>query len=280
MPPRAGPRRADQLLDEERVALGPGHDVAHALLGQRVGVEARDQAAYVGGVERLELDPLDAGHPGPHGDLATEGVTAVQVVGPVGADEGHRRLEAAAEQEADQVARRLVGPVEVLHDQEQRLAGAGRLGQRVDAVEQGGLVGRDRLGVGGLAQHPLAGQQTEQGGMAGRDVVEEVGQVAGDPAGDLRERKVGKGRVGEVEAVAGEDLPAAVDGPVAELGEEPGLADTGVAGEQDRGALGGRGRAGRGDAERGAQVLQLGISSDQLRRHAVHDVVDHGRHLS
>ncbi len=181
----AGPRGADELLDEERVALGAGDDVAHPLLGEGVGVEALDQAAYVGGVERLELDPLDAGHPGPHGDLSAERVAAVQVVGAVGADQGHGRLEAAAEQEADQVARRLVGPVEVLHDQEQRLAGAGRLGECVDAVEQGGLVRGDRLGVGGLAQHPLAGQQTEQGGVTGGDVVEEVGQLTGHPAGDL-----------------------------------------------------------------------------------------------
>ena len=159
--------------------------------------------------------------------------------------------------------------------------GAGGLGERVDAVEQRGLVGGDRLGVGGLAQHPLAGQQTEQGGVAGRDVVEEVGQVAGDPAGDLGEGEVGQGGVGEVEAVAGEHLPAVVDGAVAELGEEAGLADAGVTGEEHGGALVGGGGTGRRDAERGAQVLQLGISSDQLRRHAVHDVVDHRRgHLS
>ena len=276
----AGPRGTDELLDEERVALGAADDVADPLLRQRVGVEALDQEADVVGVEGLELDPLDAGHPGPHGDLPAERVTAVEVVGPVGADQGHGRLEAAPEQEADQVARRLVGPVEVLHDQEQGLVGAGRLREGVDAVEQGGLVGRDGLGVGGLAQHPLAGQQTEQGGVAGRDVVEQLGHFAGDPAGDLGEGQVGKGGVGEVEAVPGEHLPAAVDDPVAELGEEPCLADAGVSGEQDEGALVERGDAGRGDAERGAQVLQLGISSDQLRRHAVHDVVDHGRHLS
>ena len=134
--------------------------------GKRDRAELVDQAAYVGGTQRLDLDPLDAGHARPFGDLAAERVTAVEVVGAVGRDEGDGRVEAAAEEEAHQVAGRLVGPVEVLDDQQQRALAADGLGEGVDAVEQGGLVGRDRLGVGRLGQHPLAGQETEQRGVA------------------------------------------------------------------------------------------------------------------
>ena len=215
------------------------------------------------------------------GDLAAERVAAVQVVGAVGRDQGDRRLEAAAEQEAHQVAGRLVGPVEVLDDEEQGLAGAGGLGEGVDGVEEGGLVGRDGLGVGGLAQHPLAGQQTEQRGVALGDLVEEVGQLAGDPAGDLGEGEVGEGAVGEVEAVSGLDQPAA------RRRRGRGARSTGGSCRRRRRRRGGRRRAvggrrrGRRDAERGAQLLQLGISPDQLRCHVVHLVADHGhRHLS
>ncbi len=275
----AHPGGPDELLDEERVALGPAHDVADLLLGQRLGVELVDEAAYVGGAEGLQLDAFDPGHPGPDGDLATQGVTAVEVVGAVRRDQRDGRLEPAAEQEAHEVAGRLVGPVEVLDHEQQRLVGGRGLGERVDGLEQGALVGGDGLGVGRAAQHPLTGQQTEQGGVTVGDVVEELGQLASDAAGDLGEGKVRKGAVGEVEAMSGEHLPAVDDGPVAQLGEQPGLADPGVAGEEYGGPLGGD-VSRRGDAERGAEVLQLGISTDQLRRHAVHDVVDHGQHLS
>ena len=74
--------------------------------------------------------------------------------------------------------------------------------------------------------------------------------------------KVGQSAVGEVEAVAGDHLPPGLVRPVAELGEEPGLADAGVTGEEDGRAVG-RDSAvsGRRDAERGAEVLQLGFSS-------------------
>ena len=152
--------------------------------------------------------------------------------------------------------------MQVLDDEEQALTGADRLGEGVDGVEEGGLVGREGLGVGGDAQHPLAGQQTEQGGVALGDLVEEVGQLTGDAAGDLGEGEVGKGAVGEVEAVTGLDQPALGHGAVAQLGQQPGLADARVAGEEHGGPVGVVGR--RRDAERGAQLLQLGISPDQL----------------
>ena len=275
----AGARGTDQLLDEERVALGAADDVADACLGQGVGVQLLHETAYVGPAERLDLDALDAAHPRPDGDLAAERVAAVQVVGAVRRDQRDRGVEAAAEQEAHQVAGGLVGPVEVLDDEEQALVGAGRLGEGVDGVEEGGLVGREGLGVGGHGQHPLAGQQTEQCGVALGDLVEQVGQLTRDAAGDLGEGEVGQGAVGEVEAVTGLDQPAVGDGTVAELGQQAGLADAGVAGEEDGFPVGGAPRY--RDAERGAKLLQLGISSDQLRCHVVHLVADHGhRHLS
>jgi hypothetical protein len=267
---------ADQLLDEERVALGPGDDVADAVLRDGDRAELVDETAYVGGRQGLHLDALDTGHACPLGDLAAERVTAMEVVRAVGGDQGDRPVEATAEEEADQVAGRLVGPVEVLDDQEEGCLAADGLGEGMDAVEQGPLVGRHGLGVGRLGQHPLPGEEPQQSGVTEGDLVERVGELAGDPAGHLGDGEVGQGAVGEVEAVTGEDLPALRDGPVAQLGQQPGLPDAGVTRQQHRGAR--LGRRGRRDAERGAEVLQLGISTDQRRCHGVHDVVDHRHH--
>jgi hypothetical protein len=275
-PAVASRARTDQLLDEERVALGPGDDVADPLLGERDRAQLVDQAAYVRGRQRLDLDALDTGHPRPLGDLAAERVAAVEIVGAVGGDEGDRGVEPPAEEEAHQVAGRLVGPVEVLDDEQEGALTADGLGEGVDAVEEGGLVGRDGLGVGGLGQHALAGEEPEQSGVALGHLVEGVGELAGDATGDLGDGEVGKSAVGEVEAVPGQHLPALGQRPVAQLGQQPGLAHARVAGQED-----GRARAayvGRRDAERGAQMLQLGISTDQRRRHRVHDVVDHRHH--
>ena len=168
--------------------------------------------------------------------------------------------------------------MEVFDDEQHGLVGADGLGEGEHALEQRSLVGGKGLGVGGLAQHPLAGKQPQESRVAPGDVVEEIGQLAGDAAGDLGEGEVGKGAVGEVEAVTGDHEPAGLQRPVAQLGEEPGLADTRVAGEEHGRPLGRVGGvSGRRDAERGAEVLQLGISSDQLRCHVVHLVEDHRR---
>ena len=105
------------------------------------------------------------------------------------------------------------------------------------------------------------------------------GTDACEAAEDLGEGEVGERAVGEVEAVAGDDLPAVVDGEVAQLDEQAGLADAGVTREEDGrtgAAGGGAGVPGRDDAEPESEVLQLGVSPDQgggrHGRHAAHHV--------
>ena len=85
--PTGRPGRPHQLLHEERVALGPGDDVEHVGLGHRVGVQQPHEPAYVRGGEGVELETLDVAQADPLGDLATERVAAVEVVGAVGHDE-------------------------------------------------------------------------------------------------------------------------------------------------------------------------------------------------
>ena len=278
---------ADQLLDEERVALGALDDHVDLVVGEHgagAGTPAADQAgdqlADLRGVERLERHAVHVLEAGPLGDLGAQGVLAVQVVGAVRRHEGHRLAERAGEQEAHQVTGRLVGPVEVLDDEDEGLLLGGGLEEGVHGFEQRGFIDAGPTAgaaVGSLVDHPAAGREPVQGGVVGGHGGQELGGGGLDAAEDLGEWEVGQGAVAEVEAVAGDDLPAEVDGAVAQGGEESGLADAGVAGEKDGGTgLAGAGVPGRDDAEPESQILQLGISSHEWggrhRRHTTHHV--------
>ena len=227
-----------------------------------------------------ERDPVDAADAGPLGDLAAQRVAAVQVVGAVRRDHGDRADERAGEEEAEQVAGRLVGPVGVLDDEQQRRLLGGRLEQGVDGLEEVGAVERGGpVGAAVRAAHAPGGRAGagRAAGCCAATCSTDVGQVGGEPAEDLGEREVGQRAVAEVEAVAGEDLPALGEGEVAQLGEEPGLADAGVAGEQDDADAAPAYRSGRTDAEQRSDLRQLGVSPDQgpagVCCHAAHDPV-------
>ena len=81
--------RGDQLLGEERVALGPLDHLAHLRLGERLGLEPADQLADGAIGERGEVEALDLGQPGPVGEGGPQRVAAVQVVAAVGRDDAH-----------------------------------------------------------------------------------------------------------------------------------------------------------------------------------------------
>ena len=111
--------------------------------------------------------------------------------------------------------------------------------------------------------HPATGLEAGEGGVLRGDLVDDVGQVGGEAAEHLGERQVRQGAVAEVEAVAGEDLPALGEGEVAQLDQQPGLADAGVTREQDHADRLRRTVPGRTDAERRSYLRQLGVSPDQ-----------------
>ena len=111
----------------------------------------------------------------------------------------------------------------------------------------------------------------------------DVGQVGHEAAEDLGEGEVGQRAVGEVEAVAGDDLPVGLERRVAQGHQEAGLAHAGVAADEHgpsgsgAGIIGARGVSGRANAELGGELLQLGIASDEIGgpqgRHGRHCVV-------
>ena len=266
---------ADELLDEEGVALGALDDHVDLVVGEHGRRtrrrQAGDQLADLGGVERLEGHPVHALEARPLGDLGAQRVLAVQVVGAVGRDERHRLAERAGEQEAHQVTGRLVGPVEVLDHEDERLLLGGGLEEGVHGIEQRGPVEWGPMlappePLAGLVDHPAAGREAVQGGVVAGDGGEHLGGRDLEAAEDLGEGEVGQGAVGEVEAVAGDDLPAEVEGAVAQRGEEAGLADAGVAGEEDDAAAG---RAVSPDATMPSRRVRSSSSASRPTRGAV-----------
>ena len=141
----AGRGARDELLGEEGVALGaPGDLVGRdGVVGG--ALDAGDELAHGVVGQRGELDVLEPRDARPHGERLVEGVAAVEVVGAVGHDETDGRGEAAGQQEGDEVARGVVGPVDVLDDDEGGLRVAERREQGMDGLG-------DLAGVGGPAR--------------------------------------------------------------------------------------------------------------------------------
>ena len=82
-----------------------------------------------------------------------------------------------------------------------------------------------------------------------------VGRFAGQPSEDLRERHVGQRIAGEIQAMADEHLPARGPRPALQLGEQAGLADAGIAGEQHRAAAAGAVAGEPDQAREGVELL-------------------------
>ncbi len=268
------PGGAHELLDEERVALGPVDDGDVLGLGHGGGVERADETAYVVGGERVELEPVDTAQPHPLGHLPAQRVAPVEVVGAVGDDERDAG-KSPGEEEAEHVAGGLVGPVGVLDDHEDgRLLGHGgeEVAERVvDVAAVEGLVARRGL----AAADAPAGLEAGERGVLLEHARGDLGLVGHDAAEDLGEGEVGQRAVGEVEAVSGDHLPVGLDRGVAQGHQDAGLPDARVAGDEHR--ADGRDVLGRANAELGGELLQLGIASDEIggpqRRHGGHCVL-------
>ena len=205
--PAAAQEGADQLLDVEGVALRTLHDpldVVVVLLAEGLALAADhllDHAAHGAGRERVELDPLDAGEAHPLGHALAQRVASVHLVGAEGHHDQAAALEAAGEQEADQVAGAGVGPVGVLDDEDDGPEGGEVLDEGVHRLEHlgpvealGGLVGRRAVA------------QPGQGGV--ELVLDELGGDLAHLGEHLGEGEVGHGGLAEVETVADEGAPA------------------------------------------------------------------------
>ena len=150
------PLRADgeQLLEEQRVALGGGHDA----LGRR-GVEPVGERVHerprVRAVERLELEQRAVGvRRGPAGPR-------LEQLGPGEAEQQDRRAARERQRVLDEVEQRRVGPVRVLDHGEQRALA--RRGLEHAADRPGGLAGLRGLVGAARARRARAGRSRRRG---------------------------------------------------------------------------------------------------------------------
>ena len=147
---------AQDLLDEERVALGLAVQRRDEVGGGRGGAVGLDQLADLAGVEALERDVREAVLAPQRGDQLRQRVPLLELRVAVGAEEHRAPRLGRAHEVAQQLHRRAVGPVEVVEDEQQRRA-RGQLGQqrgerveqalalRPDLVEAGRRHGRRRV---------------------------------------------------------------------------------------------------------------------------------------
>ncbi len=111
--------RGNELLGEERVALGALHDPADVTLTQRRRMQRPDEGADIRIGQRLELYSRDAGQPRPLSGGGAQRMAPVQVIAAVGHDDRDPVGGLAGEEVAQQLSGRLVGPVHVLDEQQQ-----------------------------------------------------------------------------------------------------------------------------------------------------------------
>ncbi len=254
----------EQLLGEECVAGSTAYDREQALAVEGFGAMRVDQVDDVGIVERLELDAAYARQAHPFRQGLAQGVAPVEVVGAITHDDVHGTVESVGQHEADEVPGRGVGPVGVLDHQEQRLVGGERVESGDDRGEQlGALDAVSGRGRGPRQERP---ESREAGGQLIALAVVDGGECLG-------ERLVGRCAVAEVEAVPGQHAVTGGTRSGAELTQQPGLADAGVAADQHDVASIGVGHAGSLK-----QLLELADTSDEGRggRPVVGHVVNHG----
>ena len=206
--------------------------MAGDLVGHRLDV-GRQQAAQLD-APRLRRALQD-------GQQRAQRVTAVQLVGAVAERDQHALVGEVAPQEREEVARRAVGPVDVLDDQDDRGVAAEAVDRRQQRLEEPRL----RLAVGFAALMIACGRaavaaRVVQAGQQRRQLVARGGrklQQRGVPGADQRpqgadQRRVGQLAVAKLDALAAEHARAIVARLARQLAQQPRLADARLAGHE------------------------------------------------
>ena len=222
--------------------------------------------------EGAQLDPLDALQPLRLGEEGPQRVAPVELVGPVGRDQDEPLAARGAQQEGEEVARRAVGPVQVLDDQHERrlLREPGEQGQqRLEQASLGELlVGGRAGGVAGLGQQPAqlgAPRPGQLGDGLGAELAPQLAQHGDD-------RRVGQLALAQLDAVAAQHARAGSPGALGTLVHQAALADARVPGHQQRARL-----ALLGARERMVEARQLLGAADEGRAgYTPHRAIIHG----
>ena len=233
--------RPGQLLDEQRHAVGLGDDVLLDAGGERrVAGQQLDQLLGVLAAERAERDLHD---PGPRPPRDVEGV------GPDRHHQQQRRGRRLIDQPFEPGQRRGVEPVQVLDQQDHRLAFGHRQHERDQRLErflalafgrhrrQGGRLGRLRqIEERGEQRQRLAQRERPQQGV--EPIGRRLAGLAREQAAQQRDHRVQRRvlRVGRAvhRQPADRALARALDHPLPQRAQQPRLADAGLAAEQHR----------------------------------------------
>lgn len=224
-----------EFLDEEGVAVGAFEDVVDERRGRFRGEDAGHLARDLVAAEAGQFDALDGAQPVEFRDEGPQRVAAVDVVGSVGGDDDETAAAQGAQKVGEEVTGGGVGPVEVLQYEDDRTFHRHAFEQTGGQLEEPGravLVGPAPPAGRGLAE---LGQQPGQflllaHGRRG----EFVGQLP--PQGPQRggERREGQPVRADLDAAAEGEDGALATRLVVELLDEPGLADSGLARDEQR----------------------------------------------
>ena len=192
-------------------------------------------------------------------------MTAVQLVGPVGADDHDPLRAERAREEAHEAARGAVGPMQVLDHEQQAVLLGHRVEHRQQRLEDPHLLGLRGLLARLAAEHGQDRREIRE--LALGQAVEGRVAVACDPAQRPHERGVGQLALAELHAVAAQHARARVARGAHQLAGQARLADAGLARHQRER------RSARGAGlECPAQLTKLGGATDEAR------AGDPGRH--
>ena len=229
---------AHDLLDEERVALGLA---VQGVDERRLGLRHAERRHELGDLrlgQTAELDVAEQPFAAHVADQLVQRVAGLELGVAIGAEQQRAARLRRADEVPEQLQRRAVGPVQVVEDEHERRAVADlaeQCGHRVEEAQAAGVsVVAVRAGLVVLAARraELAEQDREVGGADADALAQRLERRAGRPAADhLDHRLVRRERL-LVEAAV-EDVGAVVVGSLPDLGGEAGLADPGVAGQQD-----------------------------------------------
>ncbi len=266
------------MLDEQWVALGCGLDADELHSRQRAAGEAHQHLLDLGISQPAERDALRP--PAAEKSRADTGERPLRVeVGlPVSADEDDLAVAEPLGEVAEQQHRRLVGPLEVVEHDQQRL-GALRGDERVEdrfeqrlapPVERGIRTQRRPPHLGAEAGHELG----QHGAAAGGELLKRSLWCHSDRAGqDIAERRV-RGFL-LLGAAAAEHDPPLARGFSGDFRDQARSADARSPGEEDHAA-----GAGGGTVQDEANVeLLLGATHEAVARGG-DDRGDRGRHLA
>jgi len=276
----------EKLFREERVALGAAPDRAEDLVGDRPVGHRLELAEDVVARQPAKIDAHRARRSSELGQPGPDRMAEREIVRSAGQDGDEPVIRDVPDEKGHEVARRRIDPLDVLEDREHGLIVAEAFQDTEEALEQARPIDRriDRTGVGrGRSVAP----RVERGDL--RDERSEV-RAGGAEHGAhaisrrrshelpqrLDERQVRQGLALEIEARAVEDRRSVRRRPVDGVGDEPCLADSGLAPDDgdDRTALG-RELPGAIDPR------QIGVATDGDRarsgRHAADGTTDDPR---